>query len=484
MANTLKLQDISPKALVYILFAGSLTALAYTIIFQKLLIATIIVCLPLAILTYIFSIRFPRFSFLIYATFTYYFAAIVRYSRKEGLSVISDALLVYMFLSILFYYSRKNSDIKISNAVNTLTVSYTLWFLFTILQFANPNFVGGEETIMTIRQWLLAMPMLYIIASLLADNPKMLKLSLIIIGIFTITAFLKLLYQKFRWFDAAETAWLMDGNFRTHLLNSGIRYFSLHSDAGNFGSHMGMITIVYSIVSFQTSSWKLSIFYFSVAVMGCIGMFMSGTRGAIIVPLGGLMLYCLICKSIKIMSISAIVGITLYTFFAFTNIGEGNDFIRRMRTAFQPNEDESFNVRKENQQRVINYLEYHPWGAGFAGKIPMTQVEQHSIIERTVPPDSYYVDIWIQTGYWGLSLYIAIFAIVLLRCCYIIMFHVKNKRLRNTLAALLCGVFGLWLNGYVGRGMGMTPSAFIIAASLAFILNGAYIDKQMRDNSL
>lgn len=484
MANIFKQKDLSPKALVYVLFAGSLVALTYTIIFQKLLMATIIVCLPLAIIIYIFSIRYPRFSFLIFATFIYYFAAIVRYSGKDGLSVISDALLVYMFLSILFYYSLKNSDIKILNAVNTLTVSYVLWFLFAILQFANPEFVGGEETIMGIRQWLLAVPMLYIIASLLADNPKTLKWALIVIGIFTVTAFLKLLYQKYRWFDAAETAWLMEGNSKTHLLSSGIRYFSLHSDAGNFGSHMGMIAIVYSLVSFHTSSRKLSIFYFIVAAMGGIGMLMSGTRGAIIVPFGGLMLYCLICKNIKIMIVSTIIGGALYAFFAYTDIGEDNTFIRRMRTAFQPTEDGSYNVRVENRQRIANYMEYHPWGAGFGGIVPMTIIEQEKIWEKRTPPDSHYVKIWIETGYWGLFLYIAINVIVLLRCCYIIMFRIKNKRLRHTLAALLCGVFGLWLNGYVGEGMSMTPSAFIIAVSLAFVLNGAYIDKQMKDNSL
>jgi hypothetical protein len=61
------------------------------------------------------------------------------------------------------------------------------------------------------------------------------------------------------------------------------------------------------------------------------------------------------------------------------------------------------------------------------------------------------------------------------------MFRIKDKKLRHTLAALLCGVFGMWLNGYVGRGMGMPPNSFLIAASLAFVLNGPYIDSQLTD---
>lgn len=474
-------QELSPKAVIYLLFSGGLCALAYALIFKHLLFAIIIMCLPLFFIIFIYSIQYPRLSFLVYGVTSYYFAAIVRYSHQEGLSVILDAMLVYMFLSILFYSTKNDSEIRLRNAFNALTGFYLIWILFVLIQFANPDFHSSEKYIMTARAWLLAIPILYVISSLLADSPKMLRRSLIVLGIFTITAFLKLLYQKYRWFDATEVAWLMEGNWKTHLLQTGIRYFSFFSDAGNFGSHMGMISIIYSIVGFNTRNRKLSIFYLSIAAIGVIGMLFSGTRGAIAVPMGGLLLYCLICKNIKVMVASALTGILLFSFFAFTNIGNDNTVIRRMRTAFQPQEDASFNVRKENQRKIADYLEKHPWGAGFMGEIPRTLVIGNTITEKRVPPDSFYVDIWIQTGYWGLIIYITIYAIIFCRGCYIIMFRIRNKELRNTLAALACGVFGIWINGYVGRGMSMTPSSLVIAVSLAFIMNGPYIDRQLQD---
>ena len=49
----------------------------------------------------------------------------------------------------------------------------------------------------------------------------------------------------------------------------------------------------------------------------------------------------------------------------------------------------------------------------------------------------------------------------------------------HTLAALTCGVFGMWINGYVGEGMGQPPTNFVIVASLAFVMNGIYIDKKI-----
>ena len=43
----------------------------------------------------------------------------------------------------------------------------------------------------------------------------------------------------------------------------------------------------------------------------------------------------------------------LYIFFAFTYIGESNAMISRMRTAFKPTQDASFNVRIENQKKMV-----------------------------------------------------------------------------------------------------------------------------------
>ena len=62
--------------------------------------------------------------------------------------------------------------------------------------------------------------------------------------------------------------------------------------------------------------------------------------------------------------------------------------------------------------------------------------------------------------------------------------HLPNDQLRQILAALLCGVFGMWLSGYVGRGMGTQPNQFLIAMFLAFVLNGPYMDKQLRKDEI
>lgn len=475
--NTLLRNEVPPKGLIYALFVMGLFSMTGALLFQYWLLFALIVCSPIAVLTFIYSVQYPQISYFLYFTIAYYFAAIMRYSNLEGLSVILDGLLAYALLTSLLHIVvyKQGKDIRIRNAANTLTICYSVWIIFVFVQLTNPE-ARFDNLIVSSRGWILSLPLLYILSSILLTTPKKIRYCLILLGTFTLLAFFKVVWQKYRGFDSTEVAWLMSGAWTTHLLHTGIRYFSFFSDAGNFGSNMGLIAIVYGIISFHTKGLILRLFYIGVTIAGIIGLFMSGTRGAIIVPFGGLLLYCLLSKNLKVMVTSVIAGSALFAVLAFTDIGNGNPFIRRMRTAFTPTEDASFNVRKENQIRIARQLEDKPIGIGIGNRMIDTEnlnVQQDNII----PPDSFYVDLWIQTGIVGLILYISILTIVLLRCCYLIMFRIKNQELKHILAAMLCGIFGLWLNGYIGNGMGFQPGSTIAAAFIAFVLNGPEIDK-------
>lgn len=474
--NTLLRNEVPPKGLVYALFTMGLISMVGALLFQHWLLFAIFACSPIAVLVFIYSVKYPQISYFLYFGIAYYFAAIIRYSNGDGLSVILDGVLTYALLAVFLHFViYRQQDLKIQNAVNALTLSYAIWILFVFVQLINPS-ASFEKIITTSRGWILSLPLLYIFSSIILSTPQRLKEVLIVLGIFTLTAFLKVVWQKYRGFDHTEVTWLMSGAWTTHLLRSGIRYFSFFSDAGNFGSNMGLIAIVYGIITFHTKGLLLRLFYAGVAFASIIGLFMSGTRGAIIVPFGGLVLYCLLSKNPKVMITSIIAGCALFALMAFTDIGDGNPFIRRMRTAFKPTEDASFNVRKENQKRLAYLLKDKPIGIGIGER--MIDVENLNVHQdNIIPPDSFYVDLWIQSGIVGLTLYISILVAILLRCCYLIMFRIKNKRLRHILAAMLSGVFGLWLNGYVGNGMGFQPGSTITAAFIAFILNGPQIDK-------
>lgn len=481
--NPYMIRELPPKALIYLLLFGGLAVLAYAIIVQNLILAAVVIFLPLTGMVIIYGFLNPNFVYLLYTIYAFFFTTLSRYIHQTQLSVGLDILLVYLFISLLFFSFQKNSKIKLSNAINVLTVSYVAWIAYILFQLTNPGIKSIGVTL-GLRSWILHTIVLYITASLVSNTPKMLRYGLTVIGIFTIIAFLKLIYQKYVGFDGAEKYWLyVDGASRTHILSTGIRYFSYFSDAANFGTIMGGIAVSYAIIGFNASSRSKCFFYLTIAIMAAIGIVMSGTRGALAVPLAGLVLYCLICKSIKIFSISVVTGIFIIIFFAFTDIGEGNQFIRRARTAFRPTQDASLNVRVENRKEIATYLKKHPWGVGLAESIPKMWQQGDTYVEGTLPPDSFFVNIWIQTGLVGLLLYISIYIVVLLCCCYIVMFRIKNNKLRQTLAAFTCAIFGILVSGYTGNSPGMPPTNFFIVAMLAFIMNGVYIDKLIAEQT-
>ena len=194
------IRELPPQAVLVSVLLVGLIAITYAIITQKLLIAAIIISMPLADIILFYGLQAPRFSYLIYATYSFFFIAIMRYTRTTGLSVILDILLVYMAISILFSFLRSKADIKLTNAINILTISYIPWILFILFQFLNPG-IQSEGITKGIRIMILETFVLYIVSSLLADKPRTLKIGLITVGEFVTIALFKLRSQKPFGFD-------------------------------------------------------------------------------------------------------------------------------------------------------------------------------------------------------------------------------------------------------------------------------------------
>ncbi len=455
------------------LLCGGLVAMAFSLVFQNWVIFNIIFMAPIALLLCVIALRNPMFSYIMYGFTVCYFAAIYRYMEISGLSVILDIFLLICLFSIALNVAN-NHGFPWSLGINIFTSTYGVWLIICLFQILNPN--DSSIDIINLESVFFTVPMTYFLSGILLNSSKKLRTTLLLLGIYIITAAIKLYWQKVKGWDSTEISWLASGAWHTHLLQSGIRYFSFFSDAGNFGAIMGMFTITFGIAAFNISSKYYRFFFILVMLLSGLGLMMSGTRGAMIVPFGGIILYFLLSKNVKIMATSCIIGALIFSFFYFTNIGDSNIFIKRMRSAFRPTEDASFNVRRENQKRFAYYLNDKPFGVGLGGHI----IDKEGLMqldEPYIPTDSHYVGIWVETGVVGLSIYLGLLSIIILRGCYVIMFKIHDKELRNLLAALLCGVFGLWLSGYVNRSMGFHPGRFLVAMFISFVLNGPYIER-------
>lgn len=102
----------------------------------------------------------------------------------------------------------------------------------------------------------------------------------------------------------------------------------------------------------------------------------------------------------------------------------------------------------------------------------------------SIPTDSWYVKIWVETGIIGLLLHIGILLYIIIHGAYIIMFHVKNRELKGILCALLCGVFGVIISSYGNQIFGQFPIVFFIYTSITFVFIGKELDQQITNNQI
>lgn len=77
---------------------------------------------------------------------------------------------------------------------------------------------------------------------------------------------------------------------------------------------MGAAGVIFGIVAISSQRSTTKIYYSIVAICSLYAMLLSGTRGAMIVPLGGLALYTIISKNVKSMVIGSITLMLIYIF--------------------------------------------------------------------------------------------------------------------------------------------------------------------------
>lgn len=450
-----------------------LIGLIVSLSFGSLEAAIAIIGLPFAFLLLWEMSKNPSFLLYILFALNYFILGITRYIDIPGVSVIFDVLLILLLL-IIFMHSILFNNINWKYAINTLTISTLFWTAYTILEVVNPSGV--------LEGWVLSRGNIYymffysVVTTLLIVNINQVKIIINMYALFTAIALIKVFQQKFIGFDPAEQYWLVTRGATTHIIASGIRYFSIFTDAGNFGSNMGASGIIFIFIGLGTKIKKMKIPYLILGALSIYAMFLSGTRGAVVVPLGGIALYTILKKNVSAAIIGGLTLSIIYSFFAFTYIGQSNDLIRRMRTAFRPSEDPSYIVRTENKKKLGAHLKNKPFGEGL-GLSGGENIKVSNRLTTQIANDSWFVKIWVETGIVGLILYIAILVVILINCMYIIMFKIKSYELKTIFIALLSGVFGLFLSAYGNAFLGQFPTLVLVFVFLGMIINGEIIDK-------
>jgi hypothetical protein len=361
-----------------------------------------------------------------------------------------------------------------------------IWFGYALLELVNPEANSRVAWFYAMRGVSLYMILTVPLVFMLWRKPKDVERFLILWAIFSVIGTFKGIGQKVFGVDPWEQAWLDAGGAVTHILFGKLRIFSFYTDAGQFGAAQGQAGVVFTILylTYTDKKDKLKRYLFLFAgLMGLYGMLISGTRGAIAVPIAGFFLYLILTKNIKILTVGSIFGIAILIILKFTTIGNQNADIRRLRSAFDPN-DPSLQTRLNNQKILAAYLATSPFGGGIGSSGAWGQRFSPNAFLSHVATDSWYVVIWVEQGIIGLYLHLAILFTIVGRATYLIMFKLKDPVLTGQMRALASGILGIMGASYGNAVLGQMPTGIILYISMAFLFMSPYLDEEIRKEKL
>lgn len=396
-----------------------------------------------------------------------------RYVQGLPLGFAIDGLMVLTFLALIFKRFRERVDWSPAN--QHVTVLATIWLGYFIFQIANPE-------ARMIEPWIAGRGIGFyffffiIITFMLINTNKRLDTFLYVWGVFSIIATMKGIGQMVFGVDFAEQAWLDRGGAVTHILFGKLRIFSFFSDAGQFGGNQGYAGVVFLIYAAAKKGWS-KVFFITVGILGIYGMLISGTRGSIAVPFAGFMTFFVLKKNVKVLSMGVLFLAVIFVFFKYTTIANNNAQVRRMRTAFDPN-DASLQVRLANQQILKGYMASRPFGGGIGHAGDKAQRFLPNAFLSHVATDSWYVMIWAEMGIIGLTLHLLILFYVIGMASFKVMFRIRDPITKIKISALICGMAGIMVASYGNAVFGGMPTSLLIYASMALMSNPKVFERK------
>ena len=385
-----------------------------------------------------------------------------------------------LLIAIAIIDIRQNPHFERAN--NLMLFALLIWCVFCLLELFNDTCGLG----ININAWytgarLMALQLIWIflVFTLYIGSPENLRRYLIVWAALCLFSVFWVWKQETYGFTTAEQVFLNGRGHKTHVLNAGtlIRYFSTFSDAANYGCHAAAAAVAFIIFGITSKLKRDRLFFLITGGLVIWGMFQSGTRTAIFCLGAGLAVYIFLSKSIKIavpFSIFLVISVLLL---AFTTIGNGNQQIRRMRSAFDK-KDKSASVRDVNKEAIAKYLTDAPWGIGigmYSDNIPAWNKFKRV---SSIPPDSEYVFIWVRTGKIGITVFVICMLIMLGGASWTVLFRINSPSLRGIGAGFCCAFVAIHLGAYANQVLYQYPNGLTFFGGLTIVYILPYLEPE------
>lgn len=347
---------------------------------------------------------------------------------------------------------------------------FLLLMAYTVIQVFNPSmfsFAGWLSYFRGFMSFFLTMTVLMYILKDLGDVRMFFKL---ILGMIFITA-LYGCYQQWVGFASFESRWIYSrpGAYALFSLPGGqMRRFSFLSDPANFGTLMATGGLGTLLLTFGPFGKRKKIILGVMTLFILLGMSYSGTRTSNIMLGAGLALYILMTIYKKSTRIMAGCALMVFLFILYAPI-YGNVTLNRMRSAFRPTKDASYDVRNIHRHRMQPYMYSHPFGGGVNTTMGAGVKYNPDHVLAGFPPDSTYFKIALEQGWTGLALQCAFLFTILFYAIHYF-YKCRDKEIVTYYAAITVMLFSMILGGFTQFTFNSPPQNFIFYSMIALII--------------
>ncbi|MBK0383666.1 O-antigen ligase family protein [Pedobacter sp. SD-b] len=421
-------------------------------------------------------IKEPKFAVIALMLGSYFIIFLITLvTTTFPLGTLMDGMLA--ILTLAFFIKQKyNRNYWIFK--NPISYILVIWISYNILQFFNPAAASRLAWLYTIRSVALVM-LSYYIFTYYIDNVKFLRTILMLwLGLCVFAALWAIKQEYFGFFGFEEKNHYDQLYINLNFIDGRWRKNSIFSDPVSFSYNMAAAALLCLGLMTGPYKTKYKVLLGSMAVLFLTVMTYSGTRSAyILVPAAFLMFVVL---KLNRFLIAITIPISL-AFLILINVPTSNITLTRFQSAFRPNEDASYNVRKLNQKRVQPFIQTHPFGGGLGGSgIWGVRFAPNSFLAQ-FPPDSGYVRVALELGWVGLLLICSIMFTAL----YVGIknfFTIKDPELRAICLSMILIVFAFSLANYPQEAIVQYPLSIYFYLVLAIITLTKVFDDKKQGN--
>ncbi|MFD0749444.1 O-antigen ligase family protein [Mucilaginibacter calamicampi] len=417
-------------------------------------------------------VGYPQFGMVVLLVLAYGLFLLGRLGIPGPMGVVADLLQAALMLGTLVSLRRHNDWELLKGPVSTMIL---VWIGYNLLQIANPSAVSRLAWVYTVRTVAIVLLSYFVFLY----NIRSIKFVRLIFKMWLGMSFLAALYafkQEFIGFSAAEETWLHSDPEITGLLFIGghWRKFSIFSDPVAFAYNINMAAIFcIALIAGKLPMWKkivLGIF----AATFLVSMLFSGTRAAnVLVPVA-VFLFAIINYNRKVLIFSCIGAVGLLI---LINVPSGNPNIQRFQTAFRPNEDPSYKLRKFNQERIKPYIYKHPIGFGLGATGGWGKRFGDGSVVSNFQPDSGYIRVAVELGPIGLIIFCTLM-FTILRTGINNYYRIKDPELKMYTMAVLLIVFAYNIANFPQEALVQFPSNVYFSLDVALLTVLYRLDKQ------